>query len=185
MATTLKQIAHYLNQCRWRYSVDEAHSRILTGVAAECGEPFAVAIELHENGEYIQFYAPRLLSGVADHPHRELIFRTLLSLSWGCKMLRWEYDLIDGEVRAAIEFPLADTGLSEKQFYRCLNGLVELIDKVAMPRLQAVMTTGIDPGEVELGERLLLMLQESAPTGFVDAISQAAARRKNPKVVSI
>lgn len=178
MAATLEQIARYLDRLDWRYEVNEAKSRIFTGVQAEHVEPFAIIIQLQENGEFLRLCAPRVLSGVGEHEYRELIFRALLSLSWRTKMLQWEYDLADGEVRAAIELPLADAPLTEKQFFRCLNCLVQLVDEVAMPRIKQVMATGIDPGELELGERLLLMLQETAPQGFLNLLSSALAVRQ-------
>jgi hypothetical protein len=101
----------------------------------------------------------------------------MLCISWETKMLQWEYDPNDGEIRAIIEFPLEDSSLTEKQFNRCLSGLIQIIDNVAMPRLKEVMVTGKDPGDRELGERLLLTLQEEAP-GLLQMLERAMEARK-------
>jgi hypothetical protein len=101
----------------------------------------------------------------------------MLSISWETKMLQWEYDPSDGEIRAIIEFPLEDSILTEKQFNRCLHGLIQLVDNVAIPRLAEVMKTGHDPGNVDLGERILLSIQEQAP-GLLELLEKAMQARK-------
>jgi hypothetical protein len=179
MATTIVQIARYLNNRSWKHEVDEENCRIFTGVKSETINHLMIVIQLQEDGKFIQFYTPDILSGIQEHEYRELIFRTLLSLSWSTKMVQWEYDLTDGEVRAAIEFPLEDVPLTERQFNRCLNSLIHLVDSVAMPRIKEVMTTGIDPEERELGERMLLMLQETMPAGFLDLLDSALVARRS------
>ncbi|MBE9013288.1 hypothetical protein IQ250_24120, partial [Pseudanabaenaceae cyanobacterium LEGE 13415] len=114
---------------------------------------------------------------VKDHPHKTAILQTMLAISWETKMLQWEYDPSDGEIRAIIEFPLEDSTLTERQFNRCLHSLVELVDELALPRLNAVMETGEDPGDLQEGERLLLALQEEAP-GLLTVLERAMEARK-------
>jgi len=94
-------------------------------------------------------------------------------------MVRWEYDALTDQINAKIELPLEDAQLTQRQFDRCLEALIELVDQIAMPRLLAVMQTGKDPGEVELGERLLLKLQELLPEGYINLLDQALTNRKN------
>ncbi|MBD1846380.1 hypothetical protein H6F89_23745 [Cyanobacteria bacterium FACHB-63] len=177
MAATLQQIAGYLDHKAWKYRIDEEGSRILTGVYGENLEDFLIVIQLDEEGEFFEMFAPRVLSGVKDHPHKAAILQTMLAISWETKMLQWEYDPSDGEIRAIIEFPLEDSTLTERQFNRCLHSLVELVDELALPRLKAVMETGEDPGDLEEGERLLLALQEEAP-GLLTVLERAMEARK-------
>ncbi|MBD2181065.1 hypothetical protein H6S82_12540 [Planktothrix sp. FACHB-1355] len=178
MATTLPQIAHYLDERGWKYKLDEENNCIITGVKAKNVENFWLVINLMENGEYFQMVAPQLLTGVKDHVYKGVLFQTLLALSWETKMVRWEYNQLDGEVRASIEFPLEDGGLTQRQFDRCLNMLIQLVDELAMPRLKTVLETGEDPNQKELGERLLLSLQEILPDGSLGLLEQAIAARK-------
>jgi hypothetical protein len=177
MGATLEQIATYLNKKGWKYRLDQENHRILTGVRAENLEDFLIVIQLDEEGEFFELFAPRVLSGVKDHPHKAAILQTMLCISWETKMLQWEYDPSDGEIRAIIEFPLEDSTLTERQFNRCLFSLIELVDEIALPRLQAVMDTGEDPGDITEGERLLLRLQEESP-GLLNALERAMEARK-------
>ena len=79
------------------------------------------------------------------------------------KLLRFEYDPVDGEVRASIELPIEDGTITFKQFQRCLLGLVQLIDNKAMPRLKAVLARGEDPGAVEPVKEVAEILARSDP----------------------
>jgi hypothetical protein len=177
MGTTLEQISTYLTKKGWKHRLDPEECRILTGVYGEHIEDFLIVIQLDEDGEFFEMFAPRVLAGVKDHPHKAAILQTMLCISWETKMLQWEYDPSDGEIRAIIEFPLEDSTLTERQFNRCLHSLVQLVDELALPRLKAVMETGEDPGDVEEGERLLLTLQEEAP-GLLTLLERAMEARK-------
>ncbi|BAY83392.1 hypothetical protein NIES267_28800 [Calothrix parasitica NIES-267] len=177
MAVNVQEIAKYLDQLGWDYRIDEEEERIVTGVEGDNVEDFLIVVQLDEDGKFFRVFAPQVLSGVKDHPHKAAILQTMLVISWETKMLQWEYDPSDGEIRAIIEFPIEDSTLTEKQFNRCLSGLVQLVDTVAIPRLQEVMETGHDPGNVEVGERLLLSIQEQAP-GLLDLLEKAMEARK-------
>lgn len=173
MATTLPAIAHYLENRNWVYNFDEDNSRIMTGVNAENVEGFLIVIQLTENGEYVQFIAPQLLQ-VKDQIFKGILFQTMLAINSEVKMLRFEYDPSDGEVRASIELPLEDAEFTERQFNRCLSSLIELVDEVAMPRLKTVLATGIDPGRKNLAARLL----DGMPDELVNLLEQAIALRQ-------
>jgi hypothetical protein len=161
MGATLQQIANYLDNRGLQYKLEEEKSRIITGVQADNIDDFLIVIQLDEEGKFFKIFAPEILSDVKEHPYKEAILQTMLSISWETKMLQWEYDPADGEIRAIIEFPLEDSTLTERQFFRCLSGLIEMVDNFAMPRLQEVMETGRDPGDLEFGERLLEKAMEA------------------------
>ena len=177
MGATLKQIAGYLDKKGWKYKIDEEESRILTGVYAQHIKEFLIVIQLDEEGEFFELFAPRVLAGIQNHPYKDAILQTMLCISWETKMLQWEYDPSDGEIRAIIEFPLEDAIMTERQFNRCLHGLIQLVDELALPRLKAVMETGVDPGDEEEGERLLLTLEAQAP-GLLATLERAMEARK-------
>lgn len=178
MATSLKQLSQYLDRRGWKYRLDETDNRIYTGVKGEHIEHLLVVIELEEGGEFFSVYAPNVLSDdIRDHTHKLAVLQTMLSISWETKMLQWEYDPSDGEIRAIIEFPLEDAEMTERQFNRCLHGLVQLVDEMAIPRLAHVMETGYDPADEDEGERLLLALQTKAP-GLLSVLERAMEARK-------
>jgi hypothetical protein len=172
MATTLPFIAHCLEQRGWKYNFDAENSRVITGVKAENVDNFAISIQLSENGEFVQFVAPQLLA-VKDCLYKGLLFQTMLAISWEVKMLRFEYDPTDGEVRASIELPIEDAHLTECLFNRCLSGLIQLVDSIAMPRLNAVLATGVDPGRKNVAAQLL----DRMPDELLNLLGDAIAHR--------
>jgi hypothetical protein len=180
MGITLDQIATYLVPQGLAYQLQPDKFRILVRLALESTENLLVVIQLDEEGRFFKLFAPEVLAGVKDHPHKTAILQTMLSISWETKMLQWEYDPSDGEIRAIIEFPLEDSTLTEQQFNRCFDGLIEIVGDWALPRLHAVMNTGIDPGnedELLLGEQLLLAIQEESP-GMLTLLERAMESRK-------
>lgn len=177
MAVTIEEIATFLDKRGWFYELDPDANRIVTRVQAEHIDSLVVAIALHEEGRFFEIFAPNVIGNIQNHHYKEKILQTMLYISWETKMLQWEYDPFSGEIRAVIEFPLEDAPMTENQFNRCLEGLIHMVDAIAVPRLRTVMATGNDPGDEEAGERLLLALQERAP-GLLDMLERAMEARK-------
>lgn len=177
MGATLQQIAGYLESRGLDYQVQADKARILTYIVGENKDNLLIVVQLDEEGGFFKLFMPEVITGVQDHPHKAQILQTMLVISWETKMLQWEYDPMYGEIRAIIEFPLEDATLTERQFDRCFNGLVEMVDVWAIPRLQEVLATGADPGDMALGERLLLTMEEEAP-GLLALLERAMAARK-------
>ena len=179
MGTSLEQISTYLEHRNLEYELREEQSLLIVDVPTDDPEPLVVVVKLEEDGEFIKVFVPQVVAGVKDHPHKTAILQTMLVISWETKMLQWEYDPSDGEIRAIIEFPLEDAQLSERQFDRCFDGLVEMVSDWALPRLKEVMAHGYDSGDDELvlGEQLLLTIQEESP-GMLDLLERAMEARK-------
>jgi hypothetical protein len=97
-------------------------------------------IHLAEEGEFLRIMAPGAYS-YPDGPHKAAVFQTMLMIGWAKKMIQYEYDMSDGEVRAIIEFPLEDATLTKKQLMRCLHGIAGLVDE-SHEHVVAAMTNG-------------------------------------------
>ena len=177
MATNLAFLAQCLDRRQWRYEADPAHSRILTGVKAENVESLMIIFQLTEEGRFLQLIIPQLLS-VKDHVYKGVIFQTLLSISYQLKMIRFEYDPSDGEVRASIQLPLEDANLTETLFDRCLTGLIQMVDQQSMPRLKAVLATGNDPGPQNLASLLAGEMSAEMMT-LLEQMLEAAKRQQS------
>ncbi|WP_250124999.1 YbjN domain-containing protein [Chroococcidiopsis sp. CCMEE 29] len=173
MATILQFIAQCLDRQGWKYEIEAANFRIITSVQAQNGEDLWIVLQLLEGGKFLQFCAPQILH-VKDHVYKGVLFQTMLAISWEVKMLRFEYDPTDGEVRASIELPLEDAELTYQQFDRCLSNLSNLVEHVAMPRLKAVLATGQDPGQTLLAESWL----DTLPEELLNLLEQAMAARQ-------
>lgn len=134
MAATLEQVSGILERAGMKHKVVPEKQLIATGfstdsyVDSDGDKGLRVIIQLEEGGEYLKIFAPKCYT-YKDGPHKEALFKTCLMVSFATKLLQFEYDPEDGEVRAIVEFPLEDAILTDKQLLRCLQGLVQLVDQ--------------------------------------------------------
>jgi desulfoferrodoxin (superoxide reductase-like protein) len=169
MATTVDQIAGYLKAHDLRYHIHEDRSVIVTGFATEHyvdkdgDKHIPVIIELEEDGEFIKIMVPYCYV-YREGPHKQALFQALLMLCWQTKMLQFEYDATDGEVRAIVEYPLEDAPLTERQFMRTLMGLVALIDQH-----DDMVRRALDSGVIE---------KPADPEAIMDEFQQFLAQRR-------
>lgn len=133
MAISLSVLESYMSLEGLKYSLHDDYIR--TSFATDLyrdgdgdASVFIIA-RLDEDGEYFKLMAPNLYHYPPDGPNTAEVFRVLLGVCWRSKLIKYEYDERDGEIRAIIEFPLEDGTLTSKQFLRCLNGLVQIIDE--------------------------------------------------------
>ena len=167
MATTLARVAGFLDNLGWKYQLDTDRNRIITGVQSEQVENFKIVIQLQEDGEYLALFAPQLLY-LKDHVFKGVAFQTMLAIAWEVKLLRWEYDPGDGEVRTSTGIALEDATLTEKQFNRLLSGLIELTND-GVERLKGVLATGNDPGGKTIAAQMIGALREMlSDEGFAE-----------------
>ncbi|MBM3319049.1 MAG: hypothetical protein FJY73_00035 [Candidatus Eisenbacteria bacterium] len=150
MATTLKEIMAFLDGENLKYKPEEEKDFLVTGFRMENyqnpeGEKrLVMVVQLYEDGEFLEVLAPKAYV-YKEGPHALAVFRACMFVSWRTKMIQYEYDPIDGEIRAVIEFPLEDSKLTKKQFMRVLMGLPSIID-----RFHPVIQGAIDTGELKM-----------------------------------
>ena len=134
MGSTLEQISEYLNSEDLKHRIDKDRDVIITGFGTEQyidkdGEHhLGMVISLEENGEFLKIFTPQCYSAL-DETNRPALLQTLLMVSWKTKMIQFEYDDSDGEIRAIIEFPLEDAELTRRQLLRAVQALVQIVDK--------------------------------------------------------
>lgn len=166
MATSLSTLESYMLAEGLKYSVHEDYIR--TSFATDLyrdqdGDPSVFIIaRVEENGEYFKLMAPNLYHYPPDGPNAAEVFRILLGVCWRSKLIKYEFDDRDGEIRAIVEFPLEDAQMSARQFLRCLNGLVQIIDEyhgaiaAAIAGAEASLDSAEDSADnVRKAERLL------------------------------
>lgn len=176
MSINLNLLSNYLEQLQLAHKIQSQEGRIIAGFSTDNVGNLPIIISLSEEGEFLQFYAPGLLN-VKNSVFKGVAFQTMAAISYEMKLLRFEYDPNDGEVRASIELPIEDGTITFKQFQRCLLGLVQLIDDKAMPRLKSVLATGEDPGAVKPVEEVAEILARSDPQ-MLSLIEKAIALHK-------
>jgi hypothetical protein len=171
MSTTLEHCKQYLDHRQWTYQTHD--QTLLTSVTLPNHQTLPLVIRVSENGEYLQLQAPQLYE-IKEHHYKGIIFQSIASIQYQYKLLRLEYDIRDGEIRAAIELPLEDTELSQRQFDRCLDSLIYLTTQIVQPRLNAILASGEDPGTVALAQQLL----EQLPPQIVRDLQQLLSDRQ-------
>ena len=137
MATTLQEISAFLTEDGLKHGIPEGKDFIRTGFRMDNykdadGDPsLRIIIRADEDGEFVKVFAPQAYKCPTDANsyHRLSLFQTLLHISWMTKMLQFEYDPEDGEIRPIIEFPLEDAKLTRRQIVRCVRAMPQIIDK--------------------------------------------------------
>ena len=100
----------------------------------------AIAVRLSENGQYLECLAPGLYD-LGTCRHRDAVLRALMAIMQRTKMVRFDWDPADGEIRCSVECPLEDGSLTRHQFIRMLRALPEIIDDWD-PVIRGAMETG-------------------------------------------
>jgi hypothetical protein len=104
----------------------------------------AIVARLSEGGKYLELVAPGLYRSHGCE-HRAALFQALLDATMRTKMIRFEHDPADGEIRCTVECPIEDGTLTAKQFERMLDCLAEAVD-----RWHPVIRRAMDEGVVSL-----------------------------------
>lgn len=133
MAINLAHLEEFLVDMNLRYSIHKDYIRTTYATErfanADGERLLLVVMRLDEEGEYFRLVAPNLYRCRPEHPHAKALYKLLLGVSWKSKLIKYEYDERDGEIRAIIEIPIEDGTLTEAQFQRCLNALIQLIEE--------------------------------------------------------
>ncbi len=175
MAIELSQVTDWLDSKGLRYKQAEQHPAAVHLMFGDDDFDGYVKIELEEDGELIQFYCNQIVDSaplrVKDHEHELHVLKHLLDLNYQEKFGTWEVDPSDGEVRFAVEIPLEDNTLTEKQFMRMLGRTLKTQEN--FEQINQILETGELPGgdesEAELLMKLLKMLEEAkAKSGKAD-----------------
>ena len=186
MATTLPEASALLDSLGLAHRVTD-RGVIVFGVETERyrspeGESgLTLVLALEEDGEYFKLYAPDAFS--ARGTHADAVLRACAMVQWRTKLIQFEFDESDGEVRAIVEFPLEDAGLTQRQLRRCVAGLVGLLEAY-----YPVIARAVETGEVSFDDApnglvtaLGEMLSHVPPDILADALRQADERRRHPK----
>ncbi|GMV41632.1 MAG: hypothetical protein AMXMBFR64_33480 [Myxococcales bacterium] len=166
MATTVREIAGFLDERGIKYDI-KGDSRIVTGFRTksftnvEGEKSIVVVILLQEDGRYFQVYAP--LAMRAEGPHQEAFMKACMAVQWKTKLIQFEMDPQDGEIRPTVEFPLEDAPLTAAQLHRSIGGLITLLEEY-YPVLEKALKTGQVEFPEEPQDRMMRMLQEMMRT---------------------
>lgn len=152
MPTTIEQLKAFLDEYDLKYQVDEDRDAILLGFGIDPdsttfrdrdGDPHVrLVIQVLEDGEFLGVFSPQAWN-VDGSPHKAAVFEALVAIQARYKMLRFDYDASDGEIRPNMELALEDSELTSRQFHRMIQGLM-----LAIQRFDGVIRHALTTGEV-------------------------------------
>lgn len=152
MPTTIQQVTGFLDEFDLTYDVKDEYEAIGIGFTLnESSTTYRdrdgdahvqLVIRVAEEGEFVAVLAPQAWN-IASCPHKAAVFETLVALQARFKLLRFDYDPDDGEIRPNVELPLEDSSLSSKQFHRLMHAVI-----VGVQRLDRVIRHAIETGSV-------------------------------------
>jgi hypothetical protein len=133
--TTLDEIAALLDAAELNY--ERADGRIRTGFGTDVYEDadgdgcLHLVIGLQEDVELLRILAPMAYRLPPKTGPRRLaaIQSTLNQINWESRVVQYEMDTEDGEIRLAIDFPLEDGKLTELQLTRMLRLMPNVADQ--------------------------------------------------------
>lgn len=133
MAIKMEDILAALDEANLRYSLHELTQEPVILFPADNyqndnGRPLLiVVVQLTEEGEYIKFFVPAAYHIPLDDS-AYAVLKTFAITSWQVKLLDFEVDPGDGEVRPTIDFPIEDGTITTEQIRRCCKTLARLVD---------------------------------------------------------
>ena len=174
MAVTLDQIKGFLDARSVNYEVRDENT-LGFGISTEVYtnthgvKGISLVVSLDENGEYFQLVAPVAFKG--EGPNLPVFLQACMEIQWRTKLIQFEYDSSDGEVRPVIEFPLEDAPMTQKQFDRCVTGMIQLMDN-SYPVLDKALKEGTiefptSKNPAAALDGMLRVLQEAARRGHL------------------
>lgn len=183
MATTIEAIAGMLAAEGLNFQLNDDET-ISLGFQTETyrnilGDPgVMVLIQVLENGEYLKVFAPNAFDARGEFA--DVLLRACVMVQWKTKLIQFEYDVSDGELRVIVEFPLEDAVLTHRQLIRCVHGLVGILDEF-YPVLYRALHEGVihfqdaDERQVEV---LSELLSSVPPDILAEALRKADERRR-------
>ncbi|GEM_PF-734640 len=145
MATTYETICGYLEKHEIQFERHEAGQILVHYQTENYRNPAGIAavtivIELEHDGRFIKIFVPHAFS-YHEGPYKAVVLQAALFVNFQSKMLQFEYDPRDGEMRAMVEFPLEDSPLTEEQFFQAFHGLRVLVEEYSLFIHQAMSGT--------------------------------------------
>ena len=184
MATSLEEIKGFLEEENWKYQeTDDTFGffcRTDHYKDKDGDDSLLIIIRPEENGKFLKVYTPYAYK-CDNSANRLPVLETLLRISWKTKMIQFEYDPSDGEIRAIIEYPLEDAKLTKKQLLRTIKGLWHIIDEYDSV-IRRAMETGVVMFDDEAMDQIKGVLGDIAgvdPALLAEALEEVKRRQAN------
>lgn len=161
MATTYDRLAALLPDAGIT-KFDRQSDQIVFAVTTEAyrspegRDALLIVARLDEDGEYFKLFSPKAF--VARPAHQNAFLRACMIIQWRTKLIQFEFDQDDGEIRPIIEFPLEDATLTARQLARCVGGMVTIMERY-YPVLHTANETGVIDSQAMAGDERAALQQ--------------------------
>lgn len=157
MAVTLETIATMLEEKEVKFHHD-SEKEVIVFAAGDEDTTQSHFIRTREDGEMFQWQMQLLDDNkdtitIKDHAHAPVALSHMLGMNYNTKFGTWEYDLTDGDIRLAVEIPLEDALMTEKQFSRIFGYMIDNGQKGA-DAIRHILETGKIPEDNSDAEML-------------------------------
>jgi len=150
MAVTMNQIKGMLNELELKFMEnprDDSELALRFGTKnyrdTDGDKSLLIVIKLSENGEYITLYCPKAYEVTGQN--QGVFLKLCMMIQWMTKLVQFEFDHRDGEIRPVIEFPIEDGTLTARQLQRCIIGLGQVIEAC-----DAALRSALEQGVIDL-----------------------------------
>ena len=148
MPVTLEQIGTLLeaDEINFHHNKEKEFILFMTGNEKTSQSHF---IRAKENGDIFEWQMQILddnkdMVMIKDHQHAPLALSHMLSMNYSTKFGTWEYDPSDGDMRLAVEIPLEDALMTDKQFAR-ISGFMVTNGQDGADAIRHILKTGEAP----------------------------------------
>lgn len=184
MATSLQEIAELLFEAEYKFKINNERSEIFLQMAGldnyrdkDGDDSLLIVVRVSEEGEYLEIFAPGSFVIPEDGEKAALFLKACSIIQWKTKLVQFEYDESDGEIRPMVEFPIEDSTVTQKQLMRCIRGLTQLVDTY-YPVLNNVKENGtLDFDAMEKKDDLNRMM-DAINNLPVEALEELLRRKK-------
>lgn len=152
MATTATEVEGLLKELEMQYTVvNPTLIRVGFDTETYCNpsgvKSFGIFIDILEEGEFFNFVVPQAFS--VPEASRGAFNLASLIIQWRTKMLQFELDHTDGEVRMVVELPIEDAKMTARQLRRVIYALVQFGESFYDVLSKAASTGTFDPADLD------------------------------------
>jgi hypothetical protein len=171
MTITIDQLKSLTSGVGIPYFIDPDRPALLLAINGLTGS-YQVIAKIEVDGRFLQLRTkPNTYATCrADHAHIDAVLRVLLALDYSRRLVKFAWDVMDGEIVAYADLWLEDATLTQEQFKAMLSVYIPIMD-LGHERIVKTIETGVDPaegGDDDMMQRmrdLLARLPHDTPPG--------------------
>jgi hypothetical protein len=153
MSVTIDQITEFLDEQELSYGKHETAAVVMLGFSLEPkttryrdrdGDAhLGFLIRLLEDGHFVAVSIPWTWN-LADCPHKAAVFEAALDFQARSKLIRFDYDPDDGELRANAEIAVEDSSFTSFQLHRLIQAVGNAVLELDPVVRHAMQTGAVD-----------------------------------------